>query len=237
MAPLLGRPARISREAIVAAGVEVGLPELTVRAVAERLGVTAAAIYRHVGSRQELETAVGEHLVAAFVPPDDVGQPLAEYLLDLSRQLRRFAAEHPGAGWYLTRVTADATVSIRMMNAFQQTLVDRGYTAAEAFVLATTVASISIGLGESHGEVHDSAADHEQHLARLVEAAGPGSVWAEVLPHLGDLDHDAYVDWQMAGVIRGVLEQLEDGSLAATWIGGGSLGAARAGGRRAGRGR
>ena len=71
-----GRPPRISLETVLAAGLEIGLVDLSIAAVAERLGVTRTSVHRHVGSRRDLETLVGEHLVATAPLPGDSGAPL-----------------------------------------------------------------------------------------------------------------------------------------------------------------
>ncbi|MEZ5167474.1 MAG: TetR family transcriptional regulator [Acidimicrobiales bacterium] len=49
-----GRPPRISRSSVVDAAIEVGLDDLSMDAVADRLGVTTPALYTHVRSRAEL---------------------------------------------------------------------------------------------------------------------------------------------------------------------------------------
>ena len=43
-----GRPRQIERADIIRAGRDVGLADLTMGAVASRLGVTTTALYRHV---------------------------------------------------------------------------------------------------------------------------------------------------------------------------------------------
>ncbi len=52
-----GRPPRISYEDILAAATSIPFDDVTIEAVAERLGVTRAAIYRYVGSSDELRAA------------------------------------------------------------------------------------------------------------------------------------------------------------------------------------
>uniref|UniRef100_A0A5Q5CNP7 Putative transcriptional regulator, TetR family n=1 Tax=Mycobacterium sp. (strain JLS) TaxID=164757 RepID=A0A5Q5CNP7_MYCSJ len=53
-----GRPARISREQIVAAARRAPGPELTMQAVADELGVSRKALHYYVGNRQGLLTLV-----------------------------------------------------------------------------------------------------------------------------------------------------------------------------------
>ena len=51
--PRVGRPPRISRQMIAEAAHQVGLDGLTLRAVADRLGVSIAALYHHVSGKGE----------------------------------------------------------------------------------------------------------------------------------------------------------------------------------------
>src|SRR5258708_31960523 len=53
-----GRPRQIDRERIVEAALDVGLESLTMRAVAERLGVHPSALNYHVSGREGLLGAV-----------------------------------------------------------------------------------------------------------------------------------------------------------------------------------
>lgn len=49
-----GRPARVDAKSIVDAAIAIGLSRVTIKEVAERLGVTAPALYRHVRNRDEI---------------------------------------------------------------------------------------------------------------------------------------------------------------------------------------
>lgn len=78
-----------------------GLPGVSLRAVARRMGLTPAALYRYVDSHEQLLEAMSvdihEDLVLALeaarddVPADAPGQRLIE----VSRAFRRWALEHP----------------------------------------------------------------------------------------------------------------------------------------------
>jgi len=49
-----GRPPRVDARSIVDAAIGIGLSRVTLKLVAERLGVTAPALYRHVRNRDEI---------------------------------------------------------------------------------------------------------------------------------------------------------------------------------------
>jgi AcrR family transcriptional regulator len=80
-----GRPPRITLDSVVAVAAEIGLEHLTARAVADRLGVTRAALYHYVGSIEELRRIVANHLLPGFTGVSDDNVPWQVWL-------RQFAA-------------------------------------------------------------------------------------------------------------------------------------------------
>ena len=69
----MGRPPQISRPAIVEASLAIaderGLAGLTMHAVAQRLGVTPMALYRHVDDKADLLDSVVEALLTELPLP------------------------------------------------------------------------------------------------------------------------------------------------------------------------
>ncbi len=70
-APSRGRPPRLSRERIVAAALEFDLESLTMRGLAERLGVTHSTLYGWVSSREELLDLISAVTVDKTLPEGD----------------------------------------------------------------------------------------------------------------------------------------------------------------------
>jgi AcrR family transcriptional regulator len=81
----VGRPARLDREMIARAAHEVGLEHLTMKAVADRLGVSVAGLYHHIAGRDDLVGLAAEHAAAQIRVPVDHGQHWTEWLLEWSR--------------------------------------------------------------------------------------------------------------------------------------------------------
>src|SRR5512143_2491806 len=69
-----GRPSRIDRTAIAKAAAELPLSELTVRSVADRLGVSVPAVYHYVSGREELMLLAAEQSTKRIPLPEDHGQ-------------------------------------------------------------------------------------------------------------------------------------------------------------------
>lgn len=93
-----GRPARLSREAIVAAAGTIvahdGVEGLTMRRVADELGSSPMAIYRHVRGKDELLVLLLDELAGALTRPRLPREPHAR-LLAACRAMRDGLAEHP----------------------------------------------------------------------------------------------------------------------------------------------
>ncbi|HMO09918.1 MAG TPA: helix-turn-helix domain-containing protein, partial [Actinotalea sp.] len=95
-------PSRTSHDAIVRAGAalleEVGLPGLTMLAVAERVGVRAPSLYKHVGGRDDLVARIADATVrdlGAVLEQATAGRPADQALHHAAWALRSFAHERP----------------------------------------------------------------------------------------------------------------------------------------------
>ncbi len=103
-----GRPPRLSRDHIVDAACELGIENLTMAAVAERLGVTHQSLYGWVQDRDELIDLVSDRLIRQIeiLPPADSAE-WRDSLRSYANGLRRLAGETPGfAGSGLGRFRA-----------------------------------------------------------------------------------------------------------------------------------
>src|SRR5579864_7418731 len=70
-APRRGRPPRIDRAAIAQAASEIPLSDLSLRSVADRLGVSVPGLYHYVQGRDELFALAAEQSVRRWPLPED----------------------------------------------------------------------------------------------------------------------------------------------------------------------
>lgn len=93
------RPA-LDREQIVRAALElldeVGLDELTMRRVAERLDVKAASLYRHVKDKEELLIHLAD-AISGEISVDAPGNTWQARLASMAREVRRVLLAHRDA--------------------------------------------------------------------------------------------------------------------------------------------
>jgi AcrR family transcriptional regulator len=141
----VGRPARISRELIAEAAHEIGLADLTLKAVAERLGVSVASLYHHIDGRDELFRVAAEYSVTQAKLPADEGQHWAVWLVEWARYNRdAFVAQPELLTQYL-----DGAISIEAVaqntEAILSLLVRQGFSVNEARAAYEVVSSCAIG--------------------------------------------------------------------------------------------
>lgn len=75
---------------------DVGLDELTMRRLAERLGVKAASLYRHVRNKDELLALLGDEICGEIDVPPASG-PWQDQLRKIARNVRRGLLAHRDA--------------------------------------------------------------------------------------------------------------------------------------------
>lgn len=182
------RRASHSMEAVVSEAVALldlaGVPALTFRALAERLGGGVASIYWYVASKDELLDRAADHvltgvlidteqLVGAEDPIDDV-RAIAVTL---------FAAitDRPWLGSYFMRDTGLQPNGLRLYERLGQQVMRLDLTPRQSFHAVSAVLGFVIGTAadlsqEPPKEVLDGTTDRDQHIARFADQ------WRELDP-------------------------------------------------------
>ena len=137
---------------MVAASLELadeqGLPAVTMQAVADRLGVTPMALYRHVANKADLLDGVVERILWE-VPLPDPTQPWAERLALLARGTRAAALRHPQVFPLLLQRAAATPGARRTCDAVYSALHDAGVDQDDAVQLERILATAVLGFAAS----------------------------------------------------------------------------------------
>jgi AcrR family transcriptional regulator len=149
----VGRPARISRRQIAEAANELGLTDLTLKAVADRLGVSIASLYHHVEGKDDLLRLAAEHSAASSPVPQDRGQHWAVWLLEWAFHNRDAFVAEPGLLGQYVDGAISADVIAENTDAILGVLMRQGFTAREAqnayhLVSATAIGSAVVAVRE-----------------------------------------------------------------------------------------
>jgi AcrR family transcriptional regulator len=176
----------IDRAAIVLASLELadelGLPAVTLNAVAQRLGVTPMSLYGHIESKAALLDHLVEALLAEF-PLPDLELPWYERLALIGRAARASAKRHPGVFPLLLTRSAATPGSHRVRQAVFSALLDAGLSVAEVNraerLLTTMIVGFATGevsgrFGQSEEDIEADYAYLEKMLTMFVTLAGQG---------------------------------------------------------------
>ncbi|PAA12491.1 TetR/AcrR family transcriptional regulator [Pseudomonas fragi] len=168
-----GRPRTITRERIVEAGIEIGLPGITFVGVAAALGVSHMALYKHVANLEALKNLVAEEIFTRWqIPRVDAGQrgELKEYLTVFATSVRLFVKAHPGLTPYVIRRLAATQPMLAKIDEHQSHIAQvYGITKAQARWLLATVAFHGIAVADTVYSVTGQPVEEAQRLAEETE--------------------------------------------------------------------
>ena len=125
---------RLDREAVVRAALTLvdsdGLDQVSLRRVADRLDVTAMALYRYVAGKADLLDGVADLLYAELATPEP-GRGWWTQLAGLARSMRRVLLAHPAAAPLFSRPLAGPH-SVKLGASFLSALRQAGFDRREA---------------------------------------------------------------------------------------------------------
>jgi AcrR family transcriptional regulator len=190
-----GREVPLSRELIVETALEivreVSLPRLTLRLLAERLGATPMAMYKHVDDRDELALLVVERSFAGLTLPS-IELPPREWLARVAKAVRTIGLTYPGVMDYLLDHGPVAEPALRIFDRTVALLHAAGLGYREAGELHNTFFSWLAGsIRRQHGATAADPKAFRRFLevaARLSEVDYPAL--HKVLPQLETVDFD-----------------------------------------------
>jgi TetR/AcrR family tetracycline transcriptional repressor len=161
---------------------EVGLDELTMRRLADRLGVQAASLYRHVHNKDELLALLGDEITADIPDPPTSG-PWEEQLTTMAWNVRRGLLAHRDAARVLANTPPVGPRRLRHIEAVLRVLRAAGLRDRDAARAAYHLNNF----------VTEFAADEARFTAW---SSSPGSsrrrILAEARKHFASLPKDTY---------------------------------------------
>jgi AcrR family transcriptional regulator len=185
-------PSRLSREGIVTAAVGIadrdGLDALSMRRLAQHLGVDAMSIYYHLHDKKALLAAMADAVVAE-IPEAPADGPWIERLRSLIMGARQVMLRHA----WVVRVfedRADATPAVLLHIERVLAVLRGGGCSVDLSHHAIHLFGSRI-LGFSQDLFDDAPA--------AGEAAPPDPAWAETLPHVAELAGAVTHDGALSG--------------------------------------
>ena len=125
--------------------LELGLDGISMKAVADHLGVSVAGLYHHVSNRRELLVLAAERSLARSRTPEDRGQHWDEWLREWARHVYRSFVDEPEvlSQWTSGALKWDSMVDV--VDSVIQVLGRAGFDPPEAVAAFDTVARYAVG--------------------------------------------------------------------------------------------
>jgi AcrR family transcriptional regulator len=204
----VGRPPKLDRQMIARAAHEIGLTGLTMKAVADRLGVSVPGLYHHVDGKEDLLRLAAEYSAARMQLPADRGQHWAVWLFEWAEYNRDAFVDQPE----LLRQYMEGAISAeRTATTFELVLtrlVREGFTVPEAARAYVTVTEYAVGAAVNAIRERRTTADGHPPLAELHRVLAQGrtdeypnlrTMVADLTAHPGDGFRDG-----LRAVLRGL---------------------------------
>src|SRR5262245_45797008 len=148
-------------ETIVAAAAELvadqGFDALTMRALAERLGVTAMSLYRYVGTKEELLLILAARALGDLELPEPGKLPWKEEIAETFRSMHHLLLAHPEFAHIAASQPVDALVAQRAMEQVLATLQREGLDDEEAVNAYDALVSFARGFTQRHAKRPEAA--------------------------------------------------------------------------------
>jgi AcrR family transcriptional regulator len=138
--------------AALAVADEGGLPAVSMRTVAKRVGVSTMALYPHISSKETLLDGMVDLLLAELLPSLDELPPDADWwtrVVALAHGVRELAARHPSAFSLLLARPSVTPDAVRVTDALYQALLDAGVPDAEVDRAERMISTFWLGFAAS----------------------------------------------------------------------------------------
>ncbi len=145
----VGRPRRIDVQAITKAALDIGLDQVTMKRVAERLGVAVASLYQHIRNRDELVRLAALRQALSRRRPENAGQHWAELATDYARSLVELLVSEPRLIVEVLNGRLGAEAEVDLLEPFLSALTAHGFSTGDAMRLYTSVSTVAMGAAVS----------------------------------------------------------------------------------------
>jgi AcrR family transcriptional regulator len=205
----IGRPPRIDRAAIADAVLEIGFDEVTVRRVADHLGVSVPGLYHYVKGRDDLLRLAAERALSRVELPEDQGQHWATWLRSWARYIRSALSSQPELVEHFVTGGLDDDRLLEVIGRALDVLHREGFAAADAMAAWEAVSSLALGSAVEDIRERTAAEDGRPWLERVQVALakrGPDElVTLRALASGGAVaDRDASFEERLTALIVGL---------------------------------
>jgi TetR/AcrR family transcriptional regulator, tetracycline repressor protein len=186
---------RLSKQAVVGRGLALadasGLDKLTIRRLAQDLGVTPMALYWHFRSKEDLLTGLADQLWGEIDVNVDQAKPWPQQLRGLMESLVAVLRAHPSASQLLLEMHKQSEPALRALEVTLEVLRGAGFDPQHASAIARSALWTGLVLrmnepGSEPGMTDEDLAE-QQRLSQVRMATLPAARYPRVVECAADL--------------------------------------------------
>ncbi|MFP3907078.1 MAG: TetR/AcrR family transcriptional regulator [Acidimicrobiales bacterium] len=201
----------LSRDEIIDAALDLirhqGIGAVTMRRLADEIGVTPMALYHHIPSKKQLldlaVDRVGEHVHIAHD-----GRPWIDQMRDYAMSWRAELHRFPGVAGYLLRQEAPPSMTWRVIDDAVSLLVESGFderTAARAYAALASYVLARCDQEEIMARhARDNAPWSEERIRKLLVGAHDNVDHGRISGYLQELSHDDHFSYTLERLLVGI---------------------------------
>lgn len=174
-----GRPPRLTLDSILTAAVAIGGDQLTMAQLAAKLDVTVSALYRHVGSRDELILLMSDHQNRTRPRSDLRDRHWSLILIDVTEQTFSFFCESTSGLERFRAGEFGPQTRMPLQRETAQALEQQGFARLEAITLCRTASAIGAGAAMCRLHVRSINSTGRSYAALVLEAADQAGAEAD----------------------------------------------------------
>lgn len=141
----VGRPPRVSVATIVAAALEIGLDKVTLKQIADRLGVAQATLYRHVNNREELLRLAAFQLTLQRQLPGAANTHWSDLAVQYAESLYESFLNEPQLIAQLLKGELGPHAEVDVLEQFLSAIRQHGFSELEGVQLFHAIRMVTIG--------------------------------------------------------------------------------------------
>lgn len=172
----VGRPPRVDAQAILDAALAIGLDQVTMKAVADRLGVGISTLYQYVKNRSELVRLAALRQIMARSPPHGADQHWAEVALQYAEDLLKTLLAEPQLIVELMKGGLGPQIEAEILERFLGEMQAHGFTAEDGIRFYRSISMVTIGAAVgalNYAAAEASGAPHRVEIQRILTERGP----------------------------------------------------------------
>ena len=199
-----GRPASISKDAVLEAAFKIGFRDVTMHAISRELGVSVSALYRHVASKEDVLFQCADEVSKRVELPET--EDWKEYIRSLARSYRKVVLSLPGSVEFVRVIGLATPAACAVINQSLSVLKHAGFEGKIAYIICIGLISHAIDLALQEEQSNEGAKPNGG-IAPATKLAGLADEYPEIawaLAESGAVDQDEYFETGLDVYISGL---------------------------------